>query len=168
MKNWYNYLPLDVDEQLSKVYFLWVLHISTLKKVLDSFNSVLSAQLSVAQHGWAAPVSCHKSWWWPSGAWPMEIGRSWWSQGPAHGLSHFRTFQWIFLLLANIFLLIMWKSTFRVYRVIPTAGDKQQIPSVSLHLHAKRFAAGLKCWDYQCWFDMWHVSQRWPPQIFPS
>ena len=142
---------------------------STLEKVLDSFNSVLSAQLSVAEHGWAAPVSCHKSWWWPSGARAMEIGRSWWSLGPAHELSHFRTFQWIFLLLANIFLIIMWKSKFRI---IPTTGDKNS----KYPVYHSKFT--LTCEAYRNGSQVlglsvliWHVtsvSQRWPPQIFPS
>ena len=116
-----------------------------------------SVLTSVREHGWAAlmSVSCHKSWWWPARARPMEIGRSWWSQGPAHELSHFRTFQRIFLLLQiKTFssTVIMWKSRFEIVLQIPTTGDKQQI--VSLHLHARRIkrvsSVRIICVDVTC------------------
>ena len=90
----------------------------TLKKRSWTALIACSVLTWVPEHGWAAPVTgqLSQSWWGPSGgARPMEIGRSWWSPGPTHELSHFRTFQWIFLLLEikNIFLVIMWKSRFK-------------------------------------------------------
>ena len=57
VKNWYIYLR--VDEQLSKVWFLCVLNIFDVeKKVLDSFNSVLSAHPSARAR---LSGSCHWS-----------------------------------------------------------------------------------------------------------